>query len=101
MPEYKNDEVPEPEDRPSKSERKRQVLGLQKMGESLLTLNDRQLAQIPIDDEPLLLAIRACRQIRSHGARKRHLQYIGKLMRSIDTATLGKRLLALHITRRT
>ena len=81
---------------PSKSERKRQMLALQALGESLLTLNDKQLAQIPIEDEQLLLAIRECRQIRSNSARKRHLQFIGKLMRHIDPAPIEQALSAMH-----
>lgn len=98
MPEWRVGEAPEPEDPPSKSARKRQMLGLQAMGESLLTLNDKQLAQIPIDDEQLLSAIRECRQIRSNSARKRHLQLIGKLMRNIDPAPVEQALMALHNT---
>lgn len=98
MPERRVGEAPEPEDPPSKSARKRQMLSLQAMGESLLTLNDKQLAQIPIDDEQLLSAIRECRQIRSNSARKRHLQLIGKLMRNIDPAPIEQALAVLHNT---
>ena len=61
-------------------------------------MNDKQLAQIPIDDEQLLSAIRECRQIRSNSARKRHLQFIGKLMRNIDPAPIEQALLTLHKT---
>ena len=39
---------------PSKSELKRQMLALQQLGESLLELNDRQLALMPISDEEQL-----------------------------------------------
>jgi ribosome-associated protein len=98
MPEHLKGEAPGPDDPPSKSARKRQMLGLQAMGESLLTLNDKQLAQIPIDDEKLLSAIRECRQIRSNSARKRHLQLIGKLMRNIDPAPIEQALAVLHNT---
>ena len=76
------------------------MLQLQAMGESLLTLSDRQLAQIPIEDEQLLTAIQECRRIRSNSARKRHLQLIGKLMRSIDTAPIEQALLSLHNIRK-
>lgn len=69
---------------PSKSEIKRRMLALQALGETLTTLSDRELAQLPIDDEALLAAIRETRRIRSKNALKRHLQYVGKLMRAVD-----------------
>lgn len=100
MPDRREDEATEPQDPPSKSARKRQMLALQTVGESLLTLNDNQLSKIPIDDERLLSAIRECRQIRSNSARKRHLQLIGKIMRHIDPVPIEQALAALHSTQR-
>lgn len=91
MPE-RRDEDQQGHEPPSKSARKRHMLSLQAMGESLLELNDKQLAQMPIEDERLLSAIRECRQIHSNSARKRHLQYIGKLMRDIDAAPIEQAL---------
>ena len=84
---------------PSKSALKRQMLALQRLGESLLELNDKQLAQIPIDDEQLLLALRETRQIRSNSARKRHLQFIGKLMRELDPKPIEQALQSIHQAR--
>lgn len=81
---------------PSKSELKRQMLALQQLGESLLELNDKQLAQIPIEDEQLLLALRETRQIHSNSARKRHLQFIGKLMRHVDSQPIKRAITAIH-----
>lgn len=99
MPEYREDASRGAEEPPSKSARKRHMLGLQAMGESLVGLSDKQLAQIPIDNEQLLSAIRECRQMRSNSAHKRHLQFIGKLMRNIDPAPIEQALLMLHRTR--
>ncbi|MDG2046015.1 MAG: ribosome biogenesis factor YjgA [Halioglobus sp.] len=96
MPDRRENGATEPQDTPSKSARKRQMLALQTVGESLLSLNDNQLSNIPIDDERLLLAIREYRQIRSNSARKRHLQLIGKIMRNIDPAPIEQALAALH-----
>ena len=98
MPESNRDGTgsPEADAPPSKSERKRRMHNLQAMGESLLNLSDKQLALVPIDDEQLLAAIRQCRQIRSNSARKRQLQYIGKLMRSIDPGPIEQALLAMQ-----
>jgi ribosome-associated protein len=98
MPDRREDNAIEPQDPPSKSARKRQMLGLQAVGESLLSLNDNQLSQIPID-ERLLSALRECRQIRSNSARKRHLQLIGKIMRNIAPAPIEQALAALHNTK--
>lgn len=76
------------EPRPSKSARKRHMTALQELGEALTLLSDRQLAAIPLDDERLSLSVREARKIRQHGARRRHLQYIGKLMRDIDATPI-------------
>ena len=84
---------------PSKSALKRQMLALQALGESLLALNDKQLERIPIDDERLLRALRETRQIRSNSARRRHLQFIGKLMRDIDAEPIERALQAMHQAR--
>lgn len=99
MAEHRPDDGPEVDEPPSKSARKRQMHSLQAMGESLVNLHDKQLAQIPIDDDRLLSAIRECRQMNSNNARKRHLQFIGKLMRNIDPAPIEQALLALHNSR--
>ncbi len=85
---------------PSKSELKRRMLALQSLGETLVTLSDRELAKIPIEDDALREAIYEARSIRSNSARKRHLQFIGKLMRGIDPEPISQALAALHETRR-
>ena len=90
------EQAPEAEEAPSKSELKRRMSALQTLGETLVTLNEQQLARIPIDDDRLLEAIREARQIRSNSARRRHLQYIGKLMRDIDPAPIQRALDELH-----
>lgn len=69
---------------PSKSELKRQMHALQALGERLVTLPEAQLAKIPIADESLAEAIQLARRIKARSGLKRQLQYIGKLMRSID-----------------
>lgn len=102
MPDMEQQDIPgeEPDSAPSKSALKRQMLALQALGESLLALNDKQLARIPIDDERLLQALRETRQIRSNSARRRHLQFIGKLMRDIDAEPIERALQAMHQARR-
>ena len=84
---------------PSKSALKRRMLALQALGESLVSLSDRQLDQIPIDSDKLLATIREARKIRSHSARRRHLQLIGKLMRGVDPEPIERALQAMQRNR--
>jgi 5-(carboxyamino)imidazole ribonucleotide mutase len=72
-----------PEDRPSKSARKREALAAQKLGEELMLLRDVDLDALELP-ERLSEAIRQARRIRSRAAGARQRQYIGKLMREID-----------------
>lgn len=67
----------------SKTQRKKEMTALQDLGETLLELVPSQIAKIPLDPK-LAEAIAFARTITSHGARRRQLQYIGKLMRSVD-----------------
>ncbi len=87
------------EEGPSKSEIKRRMLALQELGETLVALPEKQLQRMPVDDEQLLEAIREARQIRSNSARRRHLQFIGKLMRDIDPEPIARALDDMHTDR--
>lgn len=84
---------------PSKSELKRRSHALQALGETLVALSERELKKIPLEDDALREAIFEARAIRSNSARKRHLQFIGKLMRNIDPEPISKALDALHESR--
>jgi ribosome-associated protein len=68
---------------PSKSQRKRDMDALKRLGEALLEFDTAALVQLDLPDD-LLDAIKTAKKIHAHGARKRQLQYIGKLMRAID-----------------
>ncbi|MCX2982463.1 DUF615 domain-containing protein [Halieaceae bacterium IMCC14734] len=81
---------------PSKSALKREMTALQKVGEQLVGLSERELAKMPIDDENLSEAITLARRIKSNSGRRRQLQYIGKLMRGIDASALIFALEELH-----
>lgn len=95
------DEYDDNEDQaPSKSALKREMTARQKLGEALVELSERELVKIPIKDERLLETIREVRAIRSKNARRRHLQYLGKVMRSIDPEPIAAALEALHQRRR-
>ncbi len=94
------DEHGEPFEPPSKSELKRQMTALQKLGETLVELSDKELARMPIADDRVREVILETRAIRSNSARRRHLQYLGKLMRGIDPVPIQQALDALHQRRR-
>lgn len=66
----------------SKSEMKRDMEALQKLGQELVALTPNALAKIPLD-ESLLAAIKDARHFKNE-AHRRQLQYIGKVMRSVD-----------------
>ncbi len=72
-----------PDERPSKSHIKREMLALQQLGERLVELPAAQLQQIPLSEQ-LADAINTARSLSSHEAKRRQLQYIGRLMRNID-----------------
>jgi len=67
----------------SKSERKRQATHLQKLGGRLAEFNDSDLASLALP-EKLVDAIANYRRFPSREAKRRQLQYIGKLMRNVD-----------------
>lgn len=86
--------------RPSKSALKREMTARQALGERLCGLTPRELEQIPLQQEDALhTAIVQSRSITSNSARRRHMQYIGKLMRDIDPAPLQAALQRLHAER--
>jgi ribosome-associated protein len=68
---------------PSKSQLKRDALALQALGTDLLELPESDWVALGLP-ETLIAALRDGKRIHAHGARKRQLQYIGKLMRAID-----------------
>ncbi len=72
---------------PSKTKIKKQMHELRDLGKELTELGKDQLAQLDIP-ENLRDAIREIKNINSFGARRRQMQYIGKLMRDVDTAPI-------------
>ena len=85
---HADDEV---DSKPSKTQRKQAALALTALGRQLVELKPSLLGQIDLD-ENLIQAIEIARGIRSHIARKRQLQYLGKLLRQVDTEAIGVQL---------
>ena len=80
-------------DPPSKSQRKREMHELQDLGVELVALNDEQLASVALP-ESLLDAVMHARSLTKHEARRRQMQYIGKLMRNVDPEPIRERIAA-------
>ena len=82
----KNQKAPwEPEEEiiwVSKTEMKTDMEALQKLGEELVTLKPSVLEKFPLSED-LALAIQDAQRFKNE-AKRRQLQYIGKLMRNID-----------------
>lgn len=85
---FQSDEFEEEYERPSKSQRKREMTALQKIGEQLVNESPDRVKRTPMP-ENLRDAILECQRIRNHEGRRRQLQYIGKIMRSLDEDTIA------------
>ena len=84
--------VEEEELQPSRTRRKLDDLALQELGEALVTVPEAKLAELDLP-ERLSDAIMHARGISKFGARRRQMQYIGRLMREEgDAETIRARL---------
>ena len=75
----------------SKTRVKQEMHALQKIGERLIELNPNQLKEFFLPDT-LFEAIIEAKQIYKNGARRRQIQYIGRLMREVDIGPIKKKL---------
>src|SRR5258708_31196237 len=79
----------------SKTRRKREMRDLQDVGAALVALSEGELARLDLP-ESLLDAVLACKRITKHEARRRQVQFIGRIMRNVDAAPIAARLHALE-----
>ena len=79
----------------SKTRRKQEMHDLQALGAELVGLSAAHLERMVLPAE-LAQAVRAARRIASREARRRQVQYIGKLMRGIDAEPIRAQLAAVH-----
>jgi ribosome-associated protein len=75
----------------SKTRKKREMHELQALGAALAALSEAQLKAMALDED-LLAALLEAKRIKSHEAKRRQMQYIGRLMRDVDPAPLRSRL---------
>jgi ribosome-associated protein len=80
---FQSDEFEQEYDRPSKSQLKREMTALQKMGAELVAQSRDRVKRVPLPED-VREAILACQQITNHEGRRRQLQYVGKKMRTLD-----------------
>ena len=76
----------------SKTRRKKEMHELQALGQRLVELNKTRLSELTLSDE-LRQAVIDAHTIPKHEARRRHMQYIGRLMRSVDPTQIRAKML--------
>ncbi len=77
-------DIDENEDWVSKSQLKRDSKDLQNLGKKLASFSAEQLAKVPLNDKMVDAVELAQKLSNKRGALKRHFQFIGKILRSID-----------------
>ncbi len=90
-------DIPEEEQAPpSKTRRKREMEELQALGEELVELAPDRVKKIDLPED-LRAAVRDAQRMTRHDeARRRQLQYVGRLMRDVDVAPIREALAALR-----
>lgn len=78
---------------PSKTRRKHEMHALQDLGVALVALDPKRLATLDLP-ERMVDAIALARTLTRHEARRRQIQFIGRLMRDIDAAPVRDALAA-------
>lgn len=84
------------DERPSKTQQKKAMHELQSLGEALTEMPDDVVERLEISDT-LLRAVREYRRTRSHEGRRRQMQYIGKLMRTVDVDAIREAVAAQQL----
>jgi ribosome-associated protein len=79
----------------SKTRRKQEMHELQALGAALVELPEARILSLDLAED-LREAVLEAKRISSHEARRRQLQYIGRLMRDVDPAPIRARLEALE-----
>jgi ribosome-associated protein len=80
---------------PSKTRRKKAMHELQALGNELVALSAHQLETMDLPAE-LYEAVRNAHTMTKHEARRRQLQFIGRLMRDIDPGPIREQLAVWH-----
>lgn len=85
---FQSSEFEQEYDRPSKSQLKREMTALQKLGEDLVAEPKDRVKRVPMPED-VRDAILECQQIKDHEGRRRQMQFVGKKMRTLDEAEIA------------
>jgi ribosome-associated protein len=85
---FQSSEFEQEYERPSKSQLKREMTALQKLGEELVAEPRDRVKRVPMPED-VREAILECQQIKDHEGRRRQMQYVGKKMRTLDETELA------------
>lgn len=85
---FQSNEFEQEYDRPSKSQLKREMTALQKLGQELIDQPRDRVRRVPMPED-VKDAILECQLIKDHEGRRRQLQYVGKKMRSLSEEELA------------
>jgi ribosomal 50S subunit-associated protein YjgA (DUF615 family) len=76
------DDLEEVQERPSRTQRKREVEAINELGEQLIRSSGDAISQLGLDEE-LVDAVLTCTRLKK-GARARQVRLVGKLLRARD-----------------
>ena len=85
---FQSTEFEQEYERPSKSELKRQMSDLQKLGEELVAEARDRVKRVPMPED-VRDAILMCQTITNHEGRRGQMQFVGKKMRTLDEAEIA------------
>jgi len=85
---FQSSEFEQEYEKPSKSQLKREMTALQKLGEELIGQSRERVKSVPMPED-VRDAILECQLIKDHEGRRRQLQYVGKKMRSLEEDELA------------
>ncbi|WP_339940619.1 ribosome biogenesis factor YjgA [Undibacterium luofuense] len=89
---FQSNEFEQEYERPSKSQLKREMDALQKLGGELVDQPRDRVKRVPMPED-VRDAILECQKIKNHEGRRRQMQYVGKKMRSLteeEVATIQR-----------
>jgi ribosome-associated protein len=85
---FQSSEFEQEYERPSKSQLKRDMTALQKLGAELVSQPKDRVMRVPMPED-VRDAILDCQRIKDHEGRRRQLQFVGKKMRTLDEDELA------------
>lgn len=85
---FQSTEFEQEYERPSKSQLKREMTALQKLGADLIAEPRDRIKRVPMPED-VREAILECQLIKDHEGRRRQLQFVGKKMRTLDADELA------------